>query len=105
LDIEHAQFVAFWSGPTTLEEVAGLGRSTRHQSRPPCIHDRDWHMKDFLPPGQRLGDIPLPEGPSGLETMPSVSSASAWLAAVRVRVALGHACSRSRCCQGKSLAR
>jgi hypothetical protein len=45
-----------------------------------------------------LGDMTLPNCNTGLGMTASIPSASVWLVGVRVRVALGHACSPYRCC-------
>src|SRR5712691_5557835 len=60
-------------------------------------------IRDFPSPGQSLGDMTLPDGNTGLDTIPSVPSAWARLAGVQIRVAFGHACSPYRCCKGLAL--
>src|SRR5438876_331690 len=55
-------------------------------------------LADFRPPGPCRGEMTLRDCSTGVDIVPLISSAWARPEEVRVRVALGHACSPYRCC-------
>ena len=65
LDVEQAQFVPLGTSESRLEEMACLGGRTGHECDPACIDN--WYSQGIsLLQVLALGDMTLPDGPTGL---------------------------------------
>ncbi len=69
LHVEQAQFVALGSRFATLEQVAGFGGCAGHECYCACI-DNCYSQGISLLQVLALGNITLPDGPTGLATIP-----------------------------------